>query len=100
MGDQFAFTSALFTLGGVRAGTFDAACMVTSGGPNSRIACYGLYSLKGGQISGMALIFGDNRVNRIAIVGGTGAYEGVTGSAVETSKGDDLTDVVIHLIYR
>ena len=33
-----------------------------------------------------ALIFGDNRVNKIAIVARTGAYEGVTGSAVETSK--------------
>ena len=52
IGDQFAFTSNLFPTSGARTGTFDATCMVTRGGVNLRQACFGFYSLKGGQISG------------------------------------------------
>jgi hypothetical protein len=70
------------------------------GGVHSKLACYGGYSLKGGLISGIAMP-GDSDTTHVAITGGTGAYEGVTGSAVEVSRGDNspLTDVTIHLIY-
>ena len=38
---------------------------------------------------------------RVAIVGGTGAYEGVTGNSVEVNRSENspFTDVTIHLIY-
>ena len=99
IGDQFAFTSNLFSTSGARSGTFDATCMVTRGGVNVRQACFGFYSLKGGQISGMALATNSNTTN-VAIVGGTGVYEGVTGSAVEVSSDNSpVTKITMHLIY-
>ena len=100
IGDQFALTSDLFSTSGARTGTFDATCTVTRGGVNLRQACYGFYSLKGGQISGMALVTNSNTTH-VAIVGGTGVYEGVTGSAVEVSRGDNspITDITVHLVY-
>ncbi len=100
MGDQFAITSDLRTRSGAHAGIFEATCMVTRGGPRPTSVCYGFYSLKGGQIAGMARV-GDDRETHVAIVGGTGAYEGVKGSSVEVSRGGDspFADVTIHLIY-
>ena len=100
MGDQFVFTSDLLTRAGTHAGIFAATCTVARGGVHSRFVCYGGYSLRGGLISGVAMP-GDSSTTHIAITGGTGAYEGVTGSAVEVSRGDNspLTDVTIHLIY-
>ncbi len=99
IGDQFAFTSDLFSISGARTGTFDATCMVTRGGVNLRQACFGFYSLKGGQLSGMAMATNSNTTH-VAIVGGTGSYEGVTGSAVEISHDNSpVTNITIHLIY-
>jgi hypothetical protein len=100
IGDQFAFTGDLLTRSGARTGTFDATCTVTRGGVNVRQACFGFYSLKGGQISGMAMATGSNTTH-VSIVGGTGVYEGVKGSSVEISRGDNslFTDITIHLIY-
>jgi hypothetical protein len=101
IGDQIALTGDIFTRGGARTGTFDATCMTTRGGVNARQACYGFYSLKGGQLSGMAMVPGDNGDVHVAIVGGTGSYEGVRGSALEVSRGQNsnVTDLTIHLIY-
>ena len=99
IGDQFAFTANLLTTTGARTGTFDATCTVTRGGVNTRQACFGFYSLEGGQISGMALATNSNTTD-ISIFGGTGVYEGVTGSAVEVSHQDSpLTDITLHLVY-
>ena len=100
MGDQFVFTADLLTRSGAHAGIFAATCTVARGGVHSKLVCYGGYSLKGGLISGVAMP-GDSSTTHVAITGGTGAYEGVTGSAVEVSRGDNspFTDVTIHLIY-
>ena len=96
--DQFAFTADLLTRAGAHAGIFGASCTVARGGVNGKLVCFGGYSLKGGLISGIAMP-GDGDTH-VAITGGTGAYEGVTGSAT-VSRGDNspLTDVTIHLIY-
>jgi hypothetical protein len=100
IGDAFALTGDIFTTSGARTGTFDATCMVTRGGVNPRQVCYGFYALKGGQLSGMART-NDSNTTHVAIVGGTGAYEGVTGSALEVGRGDNspITDLTLHLIY-
>ena len=100
IGDQFAFTSNLLTPSGARVGTFDAVCTVTRGGVNPRQACYGFYALKGGQLSGMAVVT-NARTNHVSIVGGTGIYAGVTGSATEVPRGENnpLTDITVHLLY-
>ena len=100
IGDQFAFSADLLTRSGVHAGTFGATCMVARGGVHSTTVCYGLYSLKGGDIAGIAR-GSESNTTQIAIVGGTGAYEGVTGSSVEISRSGNspFTDVTIHLLF-
>jgi len=100
LGDQFVFTADLLTRSGAHAGIFAATCTAARGGAHGKLVCYGGYSLKGGLISGVAMP-GDGNTTHVAITGGTGAYEGVTGSAVEVSRGNNspLTDVAIHLIF-
>jgi hypothetical protein len=100
IGDQFTFAADLLTRSGKRAGSFGASCIFTRGGVKSMVLCHGMYSLKGGQIMGMAK-GSETNTTQIAIVGGTGAYANVTGTATEVSRGDDspFTDVAIRLFY-
>jgi hypothetical protein len=102
MGDQFAFSSELLTKSGKHAGFIDATCMVTRGGQRGAGTCYGTFLLKGGQLAGIAAInFASEGVDHIAIVGGTGVYEGVTGSIASHSRGDNspFTDDTVHLTF-
>jgi hypothetical protein len=103
MGDQFAFSSELLTKSGKHAGYVDATCTITRGGERGAGTCYGSFLLKGGELAGIAGInFASEGVDHVAIVGGTGAYEGVTGSIASRSRGENspFTDDTIHLIYR
>lgn len=75
--------------------------MVTRGGVNASGTCYGMFALKGGQIAGMGLArFSSNSPDQIAIVGGTGVYEGVTGSILSVSRGENsaFSDDTVHLL--
>jgi hypothetical protein len=103
MGDQFAFSSELLTKSGKHAGYLDATCTVTRGGERGAGTCYGTFSLKGGEIAGISAIsFASGSVDHVAIVGGTGAYERVTGSVASKSRGGDnspYSDDTMHLIY-
>jgi hypothetical protein len=99
IGDEFAFTSELMTKAGARAGHLEATCMVTRGGINSSGPCYGVFALAGGDLTGIALLNQTNTTH-IAVVGGTGVYEGVTGSVTSVSRGQNspYTDDTVHLI--
>ena len=99
-GDTFAFTSSLWTTGGKRAGTLRATCTVTEGGPVGASTCYGTFGLKGGQLAGIATVRGEGRITRVAIVGGTGDYEGARGSVISVTRqsNDQYSDDVIHLM--
>jgi len=102
MGDQFTFTSQLLTRSGQHAGLIEATCMVARGGKNSGATCYGNFLLKGGQLAVIAAIgFSGNGPDHIAIVGGTQAYEGVTGSIVSQSRGENspFSDDTVHIVY-
>jgi len=100
IGDEFAFTSELMTKSGARAGHLEATCMVTRGGTNASGPCYGVFALAGGDITGIALLNQTNTTH-IAITGGTGVYEGVTGSVTSVSRGENspYTDDTVHLIW-
>ena len=100
MGDEFVFTSDLQTTSGAHAGQLNATCMVSRGGVNGRGPCYGIFSLAGGTIAGMAL-FNQSNTTMVAIVGGTGVYEGVTGSVKSVSRGGNspYTDDTVHLVW-
>ena len=100
LGDTFALKSALLTRSMKPAGTLFATCTVTSGGRNAISTCYGTFALKGGQLAGITTIRVNGRVTRIAIVGGTGAYEGVRGEVTSISRGQNspFSDDTIHLL--
>jgi hypothetical protein len=99
IGDSFALTSNLLTKGGAHAGTLEATCTVTRGGEHMRGTCYGVFALKGGQIAGIAFLTPSN-VTHIAVVGGTGVYEGVTGSVTSVSRENTpFADDTVHLIW-
>jgi hypothetical protein len=100
IGDTFALVSSLWTRNGKRAGTLRAACTVTVGGRNGASTCFGTFGLAGGQLAGIATVRGDGRTTRIAIVGGTGDYEGARGSVTSVSRGDDsrFSDDTFHLL--
>ena len=87
-GDFFVGSQQLFLRNGKRAGTLGFFCMVVSGGKNGRVECSGSYGLKGGTIFAQAAFVGE-QPPRLAITGGTGAYEGVRGSvrSRETKSG-------------
>jgi hypothetical protein len=98
-GDQFAITSNLLTKGGAHAGTLEATCTITRGGENQRGTCYGVFALKGGQLSGIALLTTSD-VTRISVTGGTGVYEGVSGSVISVNKENTpFADDTVHLIW-
>jgi hypothetical protein len=101
MGDQFVITSDIQTRAGAHAGSLNATCTVSRGGVHGTGPCYGFFSFKGGQLMGIAaLSFGN--VTRVAIVGGTGVYQGVTGNVLSVSRGqnspysDDTFRLLIH----
>jgi hypothetical protein len=101
MGDQSADTSALQTKSGAHTGNLDTTCVVTRGGPNGFAVCTGIFSLKGGLLIGMARVTLAGGPVIIAITGGTGAYEGVTGSGTSTRRGGNspYSDDTLHLIW-
>jgi hypothetical protein len=100
IGDEFVFTSDVQTKAGAHAGSLNATCMVSRGGNNGTGPCYGVYSFKGGQLMGIATLSFTNRVTQIAIVGGTGAYAGATGTVVSIGRGQNsrFTDDTFRLL--
>ena len=74
--------------------------MVTRGGDRTRGICSGVFAFIGGQVALTALLPSTD-TTEIAVVGGTGTYEGVTGSAVSVGRGDNspYSDDTIHLIW-
>jgi hypothetical protein len=90
IGDEFAFTSNLQTKSGAHAGLLEATCMIARGGIHAQGPCYGAFLLKGGTLMAMAVnSLSGNAPTQIVIVGGTGVYQGVTGSVVSVSRGQN-----------
>ena len=100
MGDQFVFTSDVRTRAGAHAGWLNATCTVSRGGPRGTGPCYGYYSFKGGELMGIAALSFSSNVTRVAIVGGTGVYQGTTGTVISVSRGQDspYTDDTFRLL--
>jgi hypothetical protein len=100
MGDQFVFTSDVRTRAGAHAGWLNATCTVSRGGVHGTGPCYGVFSFKGGQLMGIAALSFTSNVTRVAIVGGTGAYQGVTGTVISVSRGQNspYTDDTFRLL--
>lgn len=94
-GDGFAISQKLFTKeGGARAGTLDATCTAASGGRRPRLNCLGTYGLAGGTIMLQVSIVEGFESLRIAVVGGTGAYEGARGSVTSRQRKNGTIDTI------
>ena len=98
-GDQLAIDQPLYDAAGKRQGTLLGSCLAE--GPTKSFLkaptlCYGTYMLAGGDVEVMGRQeFGGPTV--IAILGGTGAYAGMTGTDTTTAKpakGFDSTDTL------
>jgi hypothetical protein len=98
-GDVATFTNYLTTTKGQRVGHTYATCTATTGGSNPALQCTGTFKLPGGTLIGSALIdtTGD-APQRIAILGGTGAYEGARGSILSVSKSQNTSVDTFHLL--
>ncbi len=99
-GDAFEFSSALLTRDGKRAGTIRAHCVFITGGAGNSAAsiCDGTFGFAGGTLEAQTTQRGDSAVTRIAIIGGTGAYEGATGSVTSVSSNNGPTRDTFHIV--
>jgi hypothetical protein len=103
LGDMFAFTSTLWTHENKRAGQLFASCVVVSGGKSPVYECTGTFTLKGGQLELQTALRDPGaspKPDHIAIVGGTGVYEGASGSLTSLSRGSNspYSDDTVHLL--
>jgi hypothetical protein len=99
-GDSFEFSSALMTHSNKRAGTLRAYCVFITGGSGESAAstCTGGFGLAGGTLEAQATRRGDQRITRIAIVGGTGIYDGASGSVTSVSSGNAPARDTFHVV--
>jgi hypothetical protein len=100
-GDEVVFNSNLLTMSKHPAGHVNVSCAATTGGANPLMQCTGTFSLAGGTIVGSALIHGDgNAPTYVAILGGTRAYEGASGSilTVPSKSNKNVSYDTIHLL--
>jgi hypothetical protein len=97
-GDAFAFSTPLFSERNERIGAVHAQCVVTRGGTERRSGsqCMGTLILPEGTLAVSAVAQGDDET--IAVVGGTGAYEGARGSITDRDLPRDRTEDTIHLL--
>ena len=78
LGDQIVFTTQLLK-GDTEVGHQGGVCTVASEA-RAEAQCVATYSLRGGQITGQALIrLGDPMTYAVAITGGSGKYQGLEG---------------------
>jgi hypothetical protein len=78
LGDQIVFTTQLLK-GDTEVGHQGGVCTVTSVA-RAEAQCLATYALRGGQITGQALIrLGDPTPYAVAVTGGSGRYKGVEG---------------------
>jgi allene oxide cyclase-like protein len=99
VGDAYLFTTPLFNEGNQRIGTLQVYCVVTRGGrfPRSRSQCNGTYALRDGTLAASAVVRGGENPT-IAVVGGTGAYEGARGSITDRDLPRGRTEATVHLL--
>ena len=99
VGDQVIFSSPLFDgPGGTSLGTLYVKSTVVKGKSfaNAKLMAEGVYEFKdGSQITLAGLFSFANAANvRVAVTGGTGTYDGVTGSLVSTEVSGGTQDVL------
>jgi hypothetical protein len=98
-GDAYELTSALVTRTGKRAGTLRAHCVFVAGGSyNAASTCSGTFGFAGGTLEAQTTQLGQAPVTHIAIIGGTGVYEGASGSVTSTGSENGPTHDTLHIV--
>ena len=99
VGDALIFTTPLFNEANNRIGRLHVYCVVTRGGkfPRSRSQCNATYVLRDGTLAASGVVRGD-QLPTIAVVGGTGAYEGARGSVTDRRLPRGRTEATVHLL--
>lgn len=100
-GDVLVSITRLQDADGKRVGTGHLSCGVTQGArtiEGATYQCVGTHKLRDGTITyaGVARL-GSARVIRIAVTGGTGAYDGASGELVNTDRSDTTSTQVFTL---
>ena len=85
--------------GGTRVGTLYAESTIVQGTTfrNARFVASGTYALNDGSQIAVHGLFSFGDVDRVAITGGTGTYEGARGHLSSTSTDDSSTDTLTLL---
>ena len=86
----------LQTPAGAEAGKAYLSCTQVTSSVN---LCHAAYVLKDGQIDVQVAVGASATPLTLAVIGGTGAYAGVTGWASASDTGPDTGDRTFHLIY-
>ncbi len=99
VGDAYVFSSPLFNEANKRIGTLHVFCAVTRGGKfaRARSQCNATYVLRDGTLAASGVVRGD-QLPTIAVVGGTGAYEGARGSVTDRRLPRGRTEATVHLL--
>jgi hypothetical protein len=94
-GDVLAALFNIRTPGGAKAGTESVSLLSI---PGHQTLGHSAFALNGGQIDAMGTIADTATTFTVAIIGGTGIYEGVAGQIlnVESASGIDLTFYLIR----
>jgi hypothetical protein len=98
VGDAYVFSSPLFNEANNRIGKLHVYCVVSRGGKFARATsqCNGTYALRDGTLAANAVVRGGKAT--IAVVGGTGAYEGARGSITDRNLPRGRTEGTVHLL--
>jgi hypothetical protein len=98
-GDFFEFSRKLYDESGASVGLILAHCIIAPGA-GVNLDCQGNAKLKDGRLA-ISAVAGSSRTTVIAITGGTGAYEGASGSIVavdRTTADNSPSDLTVHLL--
>jgi Dirigent-like protein len=99
-GDTLVFNNTLLDQANARVGALDAFCMATRSGRTfgrARFQCSGTFTLRDGTLALSAAFRGSQENPVIAVVGGTGAYEGARGSVTSRNLPRDRTEDTVHI---
>lgn len=99
-GDEGLLSRTLRTMQKKPVGQLNISCVVTKGGLHYISICTGVYELPGGTLVGTTISRPSPGYGRlhIAVTGGTGRYEGASGSILSVGAGNGFARDTIHLL--
>jgi Dirigent-like protein len=95
IGDHIVLGLPLYDEAGAKQGVARATCSITGRPGNGQLpmVCSGVFALPDGDIAVLGRVVSPG-VNRLAVVGGTGAYAGARGTLTSTDTSSGATDVL------